>query len=116
MSSLRMSPGPLADLIESFTTRLVAAVQTATAARVRVILREQPPLARPAPARAKGSPPKRAGRKPLCPLPGCKSPAAFGMACAEHKDVPTAVLAKYDAERRGDFSHLGDAATDGHSS
>jgi hypothetical protein len=38
---------------------------------------------------------KKARKKPplqLCPVPGCKNPAApvFGMVCAKHKDLPKA--------------------------
>lgn len=58
---------------------------------------------------------RRAGgrRKQLCPVPGCENAAApiFGMTCREHKDLPTAVIKKYRAERRGDFSHLLEGAS-----
>jgi hypothetical protein len=49
------------------------------------------------------------GRKPrkklpvqLCPVPGCKNPAApiFGMVCAEHQDVSKAKIKKYREARR----------------
>jgi hypothetical protein len=38
----------------------------------------------------------------LCPVPGCKNPAApvFGMVCAEHKDVAKAKIKKYREARR----------------
>ncbi len=40
--------------------------------------------------------------KQLCPVPGCKNPAApvFGMVCAKHKDVPKAKIAKFREARR----------------
>lgn len=44
-----------------------------------------------------------AGRpKQLCPVPGCPNPAApaFGMVCANHKDVPKAQVTKFREERR----------------
>jgi len=38
----------------------------------------------------------------LCPVPGCKNPAApvFGMVCKKHKDVPKAKIEKYREARR----------------
>jgi hypothetical protein len=56
--------------------------------------------------RAHGGAPARGEH--LCPVPGCKNAAdaALGMVCSEHEEVPKAVIAKYLAERRGDFSHL----------
>jgi hypothetical protein len=46
--------------------------------------------------------PRRKGPKQLCPVPGCKNPAApvFGMACAKHKDVAKAKIKKYRTARR----------------
>lgn len=40
--------------------------------------------------------------KQLCPVPGCKNPAApvFGMVCSKHKDVPKAKIAKFRDARR----------------
>jgi hypothetical protein len=48
---------------------------------------------------------KKARKKPplqLCPVPGCKNPAApvFGMVCAKHKDLPKAVIKKYREARK----------------
>ena len=48
---------------------------------------------------------KKARKKPplqLCPVPGCKNPAApvFGMVCAKHKDLPKAVINKYREARK----------------
>jgi hypothetical protein len=69
-------------------------------------------------ARRRGRPPKNAtavtagavlgrkkrkkGPKQLCPIPGCKNPAApvFGMVCAKHKGVPKAQIKKYREARR----------------
>jgi hypothetical protein len=40
--------------------------------------------------------------KQLCPVPGCKNPAApvFGMVCAKHKDISKSQIAKYREARR----------------
>jgi hypothetical protein len=45
---------------------------------------------------------RRKGPKQLCPVPGCKNPAApvFGMVCSKHKDVPKAQIKKYREARR----------------
>jgi|SRR3954470_12207373 hypothetical protein len=45
---------------------------------------------------------RRKGPKQLCPVPGCRKPAApvFGMVCAEHKDLPKAMIKKYREQRR----------------
>ena len=49
-----------------------------------------------------GRKPRRKGPKQLCPVPGCKNPAApvFGMVCAKHKDIPKAQIKKYREARR----------------
>src|SRR5450432_2429007 len=67
------------------------------------------------PARKPGRPPKaamavapvakRARKKlprQLCPVPGCKNPAApiFGMVCAKHKDVAKSKIKKYREARK----------------
>lgn len=46
--------------------------------------------------------PKKTRPKQLCPVPGCKNPAApvFGMVCAKHKDVAKAKIKKYRAARK----------------
>ena len=38
----------------------------------------------------------------LCPVPGCKNPAApvYGMVCARHKDLPKAKIKAYREARR----------------
>ncbi len=45
---------------------------------------------------------RKKGPKQLCPVPGCKNPAApvFGMVCAKHKDLPKAQIKKYREARR----------------
>ena len=45
---------------------------------------------------------RKKGPKQLCPVPGCKNPAApvFGMVCAKHKDLPKAQIKKFREARR----------------
>ncbi len=46
--------------------------------------------------------PRKKAPKQLCPVPGCKNPAApvFGMVCAKHKDVAKTKIKKYREARR----------------
>src|SRR3954451_3667985 len=48
-----------------------------------------------------GKKPRRKGPKQLCPVPGCKNPAApvFGMVCAKHKDIAKTQIKKYREAR-----------------
>ena len=45
---------------------------------------------------------RKKGPLQLCPVPGCKNPAApvFGMVCAKHKDVKKSLIKKYREARR----------------
>ena len=45
---------------------------------------------------------RRKGPIQLCPVPGCKNPAApvFGMVCAKHKDLPKAKIRKFREARK----------------
>jgi hypothetical protein len=45
---------------------------------------------------------RRKGPKQLCPVPGCKNPAApvFGMVCSKHKDLPKTKINAYREARR----------------
>jgi hypothetical protein len=113
----------LRTLVDDFVARLVAAVEAQAAARVR----EQVMAAIGVPVRrGPGRPPssalgvaglalpraRKAGPKQLCPVPGCKNPAApvFGMVCAEHKDVPKAKIKEYrEARRRAKAKQAGGA-------
>jgi hypothetical protein len=56
-------------------------------------------IAPAAPAKKKAR--KKAPRQ-LCPVPGCKNPAApiFGMVCAKHKDLPKAKIKAFREARR----------------
>src|SRR4051812_44714729 len=100
-------------LAQSFITSLVAAVEQNTAKRIESALLDGVGVA---PRRGPGRPPKnglfalssvkrstRPRVKQLCPVPGCKNPAApvFGMVCAKHKDIAKAKIKEYrDARRR----------------
>lgn len=102
----------LQPLITSFATQMVRIVEEATTARIKAVLDG----AFSSPKRRPGRPPKDAGlaslsldmparrtpSKQLCPVPGCKNPAApvFGMVCAQHKDVPKVTIKKYREARK----------------
>jgi hypothetical protein len=99
-------------LIETFAHDLVAAVEASMAERIQASLvgafgapqkrgpgrPPKKPVALAAPVVAKK---KRA--KQLCPVPGCKNPAApvFGMVCSDHKNVPKSKIKQYRKERKG---------------
>jgi hypothetical protein len=97
-------------LISDFTTRIVAVFETEVVDRVRQSVSavlggriSRKGRGRPAAAlQVIGKKPRRKGPKQLCPVPGCKNPAApvFGMVCAKHKDVAKAKIKKYRAARR----------------
>ena len=100
--------------IEAFTQQLVATVEAAVAQRIQAALagafgapqkrgpgrpRKQvvAPLASSWATPARKKPPKQ-----LCPVPGCKNPAApvFGMVCKDHKNVAKSKIKKYREARR----------------
>jgi hypothetical protein len=97
----------LRDLISDFAAKLTSLVQSEALARARdqvtavLGIRRRD---RPAGGSASiiGRKPRKKGPKQLCPVPGCKNPAApvFGMVCAKHKDVPKAKIKKYREARR----------------
>lgn len=101
-------------LVHDFAATLVSAVESATTRRIQAALLG---AANGAPVRrGPGRPPKNAvfavpavrtqsrkrRVKQLCPVPGCKNPAApvFGMVCSKHKDVPKAKIKEYREARR----------------
>jgi len=108
----------LQDVIQNFTTQLSALIEGQALARARTAVlaafgasepgarrRGRPPKAEPAQVAAPKAPPKKARRKPprqLCPVPGCKNPAApvFGMVCAKHKGVAKSKIRQYREARR----------------
>ena len=106
----------IAALIEAFTNQLVATVEAAAAQRIQAALAGAFGVPQ---KRGPGRPPKHlaatahstvalvpapARKKQLCPVPGCKNPAApvFGMVCKAHKNVAKSKIRKYrDARREG---------------
>src|SRR5689334_23293975 len=104
----------LQSLVTSFVLQLVSVVEVATTDRIQAALAQalgapakrgpgRPPKnvaaapVVPAPAKPRKKPPKQ-----LCPVPGCKNPAApvFGMVCAKHKDLPKAKIRKFREARK----------------
>jgi hypothetical protein len=103
--------------IETFTQQLVATVEAAVAQRIQAALAGafgvpqkrgpgRPPKHAVAPVASSWAKPAR--KKQLCPVPGCKNPAApvFGMVCKDHKNVAKGKIKKYRAQRReGSVTH-----------
>jgi hypothetical protein len=108
--------------IETFTQQLVATVEAAVVQRIQAALAAAFGIPQ---KRGPGRPPKQAvahvapvaarktqivrpavamaaRKKQLCPVPGCKNPAApiFGMVCKDHKNVAKSKIKKYRHERR----------------
>ena len=105
-------------LVQDFVTNLVTAVEQSTTQRIQAVLMsgvngapvrrgpgrppKNPPLFAAAPALAAIRKPGKKRPKQLCPVPGCKNPAApvFGMVCSKHKDIPKAKIKEYREARR----------------
>jgi hypothetical protein len=96
-------------LIDDFTGRLNAMLERQIQDRARVAVESafaghQRGPGRPAAIASLAAvrPARRKGPKQLCPVPGCKDPAApvFGMVCSKHKDLPKTKIKKYREERR----------------
>jgi hypothetical protein len=104
--------------VEEFTERLNALIEGHATERARAAVLAA--FGGP-PRRGHGRPPKgkaalaaltpitsiakkarKKGPKQLCPVPGCKNPAApvFGMVCAKHKDVAKSKIRKYREVRK----------------
>jgi hypothetical protein len=86
-------------LIEDFTNQLSSLVEEDALDRARAVVESA------LGGRGRGGAKLLSGaRRPkqLCPVPGCKNPAApvFGMVCAKHKDIPKGQIAKYRDARR----------------
>jgi hypothetical protein len=108
-------PIDIRSLVQNFVTSLVAAVEQTTTQRIQAALmsgvngevRRGPgrprknPLFAPSALAAISAPAKRRAKQ-LCPVPGCKNPAApvFGMVCAKHKDLPKSKIKEYREARR----------------
>src|SRR5579864_1218846 len=106
----------LQSIITAFTAQLTALINAQATAQARSVVLSAFGAGDHAPKR-RGRPPKaltpsvapvlakKARKKAptqLCPVPGCKNPAApiFGMVCAKHKDLPKAKIKKFREARR----------------
>jgi hypothetical protein len=94
-------------LIEDFTHRLTSLVDSHAMERARHAVESAFGVRRPGrPAKAApiaiGKKARKKAPRQLCPVPGCKNPAApvFGMVCAKHKDVGKAKIKKYREARK----------------
>src|SRR3954465_12223520 len=97
----QQGPHDIAALVRGFVSSLIAAVEQNTTFRIKVALvgngRGSGVAGRTA-LRSSGT----ARPKQLCPVPGCKNPAApvFGMVCAEHKKIAKSKIREYREARR----------------
>ena len=107
-----MSNENITALIDNFARQLVAATEAAAAQRIQAALAGafgapqkrgpgRPKRAVAAVATA-AKPAKKSRPKQLCPVPGCKNPAApvFGMVCSAHKNLAKSKIKKYREERK----------------
>jgi hypothetical protein len=108
-------PIDIRTLVQNFVTSLVAAVEQNTTQRIQAALMtgvngatvrrgpgrppKNPLFAAPV---LSARPPGKRRPKQLCPVPGCKNPAApvFGMVCAKHKDIPKSKIKEYRDARK----------------
>jgi hypothetical protein len=90
-------PHDIATLVRSFVAALVSAVEQNTTHRIELAL-----VGGGTGAAGRTVRRGRPRAKQLCPVPGCKNPAApvFGMVCAEHKDVSKTKIREYREARR----------------
>ena len=110
------------NIIHSFTAQLTAVIEAQALAQARSAVfaaldnsgtvakrRGRPPKTLRASAvpglplaKAPAKKPRKKGPLQLCPVPGCKNPAApvFGMVCAKHKDLPKAKIKKFRKARK----------------
>ena len=112
MMGLLSAPMTIRSLIEDFANQLSSLMEHQALDRARVAVENAlggkrspgrpPKLTSLAGGLALGKRPRRKGPKQLCPVPGCKNPAApvFGMVCAKHKDIPKTQIKKYREARR----------------
>jgi hypothetical protein len=96
--------------VAEFTERLQALIEGHAMERARAAVLQafgvQPARPPKSAAPAAATPVAKKARKKLprqlCPVPGCKNPAApvFGMVCAKHKDVARSKIRKYREARK----------------
>lgn len=99
-------------VIEEFTERLHALIEGQAVERARAavlgafgVQTARKPGSSPKATIAAAPVAKKTRKKmprQLCPVPGCKNPAApvFGMVCAKHKDVAKSKIKTYREARR----------------
>ena len=109
-------------IVKSFTSQLTAVIEAQALAKARSAVlaalggnipvakrRGRPPKnlqVAPVPqlaiAKAQAKTPRKKTSRQLCPVPGCKNPAApiFGMVCSEHKSVAKSKIKKYRELRK----------------
>jgi hypothetical protein len=104
----------LSHLVTQFSLQIVALVESVSQTRIQEAVANVAGLF---PRRGPGRPRKngllegslalaptlrKKAPKQLCPVPGCKNPAApvFGMVCKDHKGVPKAKIKEYRAARK----------------
>ncbi len=94
-------------LIEDFTHRLTSLLDGHAMERARHAVETAFGARRPGrPAKVTavvvGKKSRKKAPRQLCPVPGCKNPAApvFGMVCAKHKDVAKTKIKRYREARK----------------
>jgi hypothetical protein len=113
--------GPMSELqsvIQNFAAQLTTLIEGQAMARARAAVlaafgagessaprRGRPPKGKPVAVAAAKAPVKKARKKlpkQLCPVPGCKNPAApvYGMVCSKHRGVAKSKIRKYREARR----------------
>ncbi len=113
MPRARQESADIRGLVEGFANQLIATVEATVSQRIQTAIAAA--LNGTAP-RGPGRPPKNGlalasvlalapelpRAKQLCPVPGCKNPAApvFGMVCSDHKDIPKAKIKEYRDARK----------------
>jgi len=105
----------LQTIVETFSAQLSSLIQAQALAQARSVVAAA--LGGGSVAKRRGRPPKtlqvvtissaaakRRKKAPLqlCPVPGCKNPAApaFGMVCGKHRDVAKSKIKKYHEARK----------------
>jgi hypothetical protein len=100
-------------IVSDFTDKVTALLEAQALERARQAIaatfatngqrrRGRPPKRLASAALTSGARRRRKAPKQLCPVPGCKNPAApvFGMVCKAHKDVPRSKIKEYREARR----------------